>query len=76
MLTLTAGKKPNQSSQQDGEGQQSGHLIEHVTFRNSDQFKGPSAQMTFDQTISTINKDEMLKGEDSAVQAANVMFNR
>ena len=45
---------------------QSGVLIEAVTFRNSDQFKGPSAGMTFDQTISTINKDDK-PGEDSTV---------
>jgi hypothetical protein len=32
--------------------------------------------MTFDQTISTINRDDAIKGEDSAVQAANMIFNR
>ena len=32
--------------------------------------------MTFDQTISTINRDDAIKGEDSAVQAANTIFNR
>ena len=30
--------------------------------------------MTFDQTISTINKDDK-PGEDSTVQAANMIFN-
>jgi hypothetical protein len=50
VLTLTAGKRVgvNQSSELEGEGMQSGVLIEAVTFRNSDQFKGPSAGMTFD----------------------------